>query len=223
MNFNIPKILTRLIDSFVHYFRFVAVAVAVIFLFVGYSLLIQPKWNEVKETGLFDYNNEQQLKVKKEKYLSDLKKSLAKFEKINEEDIDKLSKIIPSEKRIADLFVVVEDLVKKSGLTLDSIIFSEGQNLSEVMLRTATINSPSNIVNAQTTSVSKNIYILDIVLTVSGGNKYQDLKDLLGNIEKEQRIMDINSISFNPATGGSIIQDMKFGLNLRTYYFNNEE
>lgn len=220
MNINLSKILTRLSQLFVRYFKIVLIVVIALWLLLGYTLLIQPKWNEVKETGLFDYNNEKQLKVEKEKYLADLKKSLEEFDKINQADIEKIAKIIPSEKGLADLFVVMEDLIKKSGLALDSISFSEGQSLNQTTAKTAA--SSTKEAQAKDTAVAKNINILNIALSVSGGREYKDLKVLLDNIEKEQRIMDIESITFNPPADSSAAQEMNFGLNLITYYFKEE-
>lgn len=222
MNLNLSKILTRLTEFFTRFFRIIIIFVLALWLFLGYTLLIQPKWNEVKETGLFDYNNENQLKAEKEVYLKDLQKSLAEFDKINQADIGKIAKIIPAEKALADLFVVVDDLVKKSGLVLNSISFSEGQSLAEQINKVSASSGSAASAQAKAPAVSKNIYILDIALNISGGREYKDLKVLLDNIEKEQRIMDINSITFNPADQSSVVQEMTFGLNLKTYYFKEE-
>ena len=217
MNLNLSRILTQLSGLFVRYFRFILVIVVALWLVLGYLILISPKWEEVREAGLFDYNNEKQLKEKNETYLADLKKSLAKFDQINKEDIERLAKIIPRESGIAELFVVVEEMIKESGLSLNSISFSEGQSLSEAMERAPTAEAPSSAPGARAEAVSKNIYILDIALNISGGRDYKDLKILLETIEKSQRIMDINSISFNPPAQEAA-QEISFGLNVKTYY-----
>jgi len=225
MNINFSKIVNRIQGLLLKYFKLITIVLAILILVLGFLFVIKPKWNEVKETGIFDLNTEKEKKEANKIYLSKLEESLEKFEKINKKDINALSKIIPKKKQIPELFIILEDLVSHSALSLDSITFSEGGGLSQES------NSLSDSLNElpaaqakiiKESSVSKNINMLNISLSISGGHDYDDLKTLLNDIEEEQRIMDISSLSFNPQSQGSIDSSMSFSLNLETYYIEEE-
>ncbi|MDZ7798019.1 MAG: hypothetical protein U5L76_00190 [Patescibacteria group bacterium] len=225
MKINFSKIVNLMRSLFLRYFKILAIVLAVLILVLGFLFIVKPKWNEVKETGIFDLNAEKEKKEDNELYLSRLKESLDKFKEINQKDIDSLSQIIPSKKEIPELFIILEDLVSHSALSLDSITFSEGSVLSQE--NDSLSDNLDELPAAQAkviknTSVSKNINILNISLSISGGRNYNDLKTLLNDIEEEQRIMDISSLSFNPQSQSSIDAGMNFGLNLKTYYIERD-
>jgi len=225
MKINLSKTINRLQSLLIKYFKIIVIIIVIVILVIGFLFIIKPKWEEVKETGVFDLNMEKEKRDENEFYLSKLKKSLEKFNKINQEDIDNLSKIIPDKKEIPQLFVILEDLVNSQALSLDSVSFSEGGTLSKNEKLDEDFLSSLNAKQAKAISnsaVSKNIYILDISLNISGGRDYNDFKKLLDTIEKEQRIMDIASLSFNPGTQGAVESNMSFSISLKTYYIDGE-
>lgn len=227
MKINFRKITLKLTDLALRYFRYIAIVFVIIIIVIGYLSLIKPKWNEINQTGIFDYNFEKNRKQNNEIYLEGLKVSLDKFQKINKKDIEKLSKVLPSEEGIPDLFIIIEELMDKSGLKLDSIDITKGKRVTEEEQKKE--SSPAIILpeslaqeiikEAPTTA---NIYTLDISIATSGGRGYDHLKEFLDNIEKELRIMDVKSLSFDPQGQTVETQGTTFSIALKTYYYQEE-
>lgn len=223
MAINLEKFGGKIADFLSRFFTYIAVFLGAAVLIIGYSLLIQPKWTEVRETGIFDYNKEVKNKEEAEKYLARLRSSLEKFQAVNSSDIEKLKKSLPSEEGIQDLFIIMEKIVETSGFQLDSIDISNSESLSGAN-QAAVPAAPAAADGAEVKAkenlpASQNIYALNISVVFSGRAKYEDMKILLINMEKELRIMDIKSLSFSPGTSDSASKNSSYNINLITYYY----
>ncbi|MFH1366936.1 MAG: hypothetical protein ABIH38_03010 [Patescibacteria group bacterium] len=226
MAINIEKFGGKLTEILGRFFIYIAIFFAVVVLVIGYLLLIQPKWVEVRETGIFDYNKEVKNKEDAENYLVRLKNSLDKFQAINSSDIDKLEQSLPSEKGVEDLFIIMEEVAASADFNLNSIDIAEGESLAALNQAAVSANlggaAGTDVKAKENLPVTQNIYALNISLVFSGSSKYDDMKKLLVNLEKELRIMDIKSLSFSPSKSDSAGEISEYNINLITYYFNNQ-
>jgi Tfp pilus assembly protein PilO len=222
MAINLEKLVGKMADFLSRFFTYIAIFFGAVVLIVGYLLLIQPKWNEVRETGIFDYNKEVKNKEEAEKYLARLKSSLEKFKGVNSSDIEKLKKSLPPEEGIGDLFIVMESIGKTSGFKLSSIDVSKGESLAALNQAVVPAAAGSQVKAKENLPLTQNIYALNISLVFSGSAEYEDMKILLGNIEKELRIMDIESLSFSPSGNASSSEESEYNINLTTYYYKTQ-
>lgn len=159
---------------------------------VGF-IVVWPEWKMVNEL--------KGEKVLQEGALEDIKDTIANINELSnkydksEEDIDKLAIAIPPTPQIPELLIQVEELVKKNGLILGNIDFSvegaKGEGLSQ-----------------------DEVGIIAINVSVEG--TYAGLKNILNDIEKNIRLMDVVSVSFSKIdkeTGFS-----SYSISLKTYY-----
>ena len=225
MTLNFSKITSKLNDLLSKYFRLILIVLIIIILIIGYTSVIKPKWSEIQQAGIFNYNQEKKSLEERSQYLDRLKVSLEKYNNINQAEVDKISRIIPSSESLPDLFVLFEQLAKTSDLSLDSINISTGKSLGDATGTAAASPSASTSttgVQAATPS-SKNIYVQDIALDFSGAKTYEGLKKFLEILEKEMRLIDVTSLSFDPKGFEGGESESGINLNLKTYYYYQEK
>lgn len=132
--------------------------------------------------------------------LANIDELSAKYESA-QDDIDKLKLAIPSEPQIPELLIQIEDLVKSNGLVLGNIGFTlEGPTAEEG------------------SSQTNGIRIIKLNLNADG--TYENLKNLLKDIENNIRLMDVIMFTFgepDKETGFS-----KFDISLNAYYLNGK-
>jgi hypothetical protein len=214
---------SKILSLTVKYFRWVAIAWAIILLLIGIFIFILPKWNEISELGLADYKTELDRLDKKEAYLKDLIKMVEAYNRINQTQINELKKVIPEEEDYAGLFVTMDQLTKQSGFELVSIDIAKEQVEAEKASAAASPEEKSATQTkenkASASTALSNIKTLDIAITLSGSSDYKLLKNFLNNLEKNLRLMDASTISFTAleATGGAVASG-GFSVNLKTYY-----
>lgn len=168
--------------------------------------------------------------------LQELKDDLTSFEAKNQQNLEKLKKILPPEKGLADLFAQLEALITyRDKYELNSITFSE-VDLSSKNKNSASQMNNDNPFNEDINSdyagengeradgevsQSSKIGAIDIGLSISGGG-YLDFKVLLGDIEKHLRIMDITAINFSDIYVDPQ-EDAKanYSITLRTYFIKD--
>ncbi|MBD3282237.1 MAG: type 4a pilus biogenesis protein PilO [Candidatus Portnoybacteria bacterium] len=127
----------------------------------------------------------------------------------NKESIDRLEYILPVEKDIPNLIVQLEALAVESGLFLDSIDFFAQDKKARSRAERIRSGAEDNKV--------ENYNTLNISLAAMGS--YSALKFFMENVEKNIRIMDIQSINFSSASSGdSDVGLFNFEIKIETYY-----
>ncbi|MFH0853743.1 MAG: hypothetical protein V1853_05050 [bacterium] len=210
-------------------FRYILIAVAVIILVVGYVIIIGPELNEIRQLGLSDRNTEQKLLEDRGEYLTRVEEMLDRYDDLNKRSLEELDQVLPKKSDIADLFVIVDDLVEQSDLQLNSIA------IAPASLSQPGAASSQQSVNTGSTSAGQNTLLLntglksfDISISVSGGRSYEHFKEFLTNIENSLRIFNVQSLNFNPAQalsrnpGELTEQKETYTINMRTFYFEEE-
>jgi Tfp pilus assembly protein PilO len=155
------------------WFSEIALGLAVIVFIFGCAFLIFPKYKAIKEMARSTGERESAEYVERYKYYNQLKELNSEYEKIKQDDIDKIKIMAPEEKYQEELLAYLEEFVLKNGLLLTSA------NVEE------------------TASAAEGINKLIINLTVAGAD-YNSFKKLLDEIESNLRILDVDSLSFTP-------------------------
>lgn len=204
MNLDI-RLSRQLLSFYTRFSLYIIIGIVALLVLIGYTLLIGPKWTEISSVGLSDYKNEQARLDNDKEYLEALKSLVAKYNTINQTKIDDISKIVPTGDQLPALFVEMEAMATDAGMDLETVTFSTETN-------TAVATSTGGL---KTLTISMNI---------KGGSRYSDMKQLIDTIEKNQRLLDLISISFtldetdvvsvDETTGGA------YTLSLRTYYLD---
>ncbi len=184
-------------EFFVHYSKIITPAVVIIILCLGGLFILMPKYDEVRVSGVLNLENKREELQNKLQYFDQLKELQSNFSKLSSRDIQNLNLSLPDDSDNAGIFVQLENIAEVSGFDLLSVDIS-----------------PSQDVRAVSQKLADDVAKLNISMTVSGGN-YNNLKNLLEELELNFRLFDINSINFS--SGSNL-----YTLNLSTYYFNSK-
>lgn len=184
------------------FYIIIAVFLVIAILILSYLLTFNKEYNKIKSLGTVDYQKKINELESKKSNLAQIEKVYDSYKKISQEEIEKLSIMLPPEKDVPSLFIEMEALAKESGLALNSIDVAQAGAVSI----TAGVAEGSATLNMKK---------LNINLKIQGIDSYDRLKLFLGNVEKSIRILDLNSLSYSPA------QD-SYSISLVTYYQGSE-
>ena len=127
-----------------------------------------------------------------------LSKILDRFNSINSEKIHRLEEFLPSNADSIELIIEAEKLVKESGLTLKNINASPTKEIKN-------IKGENN----------SGVIAVPISMTVEG--KYENFILFLESLEKNLRMIDINSVNFTSTENGVYT----YNINAAVYYYGN--
>ena len=188
-----------------NYVRLLALALGLIVIFIFYFFIFSDQIkNLVSSEGKYNTrtkNLELQIKNSDLDEVLRLKKNL---QSIDKQELDKVFSILPEERNIARLYAQMERLVQKNSFIPLKINISPVT--SEELLRRG-IREVDEILTPEEEGKNSK---LAISLSIDGGD-YLQFKKLLGDIEKNLRILDIKSIEFSPSTE-------TYHLEIETYY-----
>ena len=163
----------------INHFKLTIFLVVVIILVLSSYFILLPKYQRIAIGGEYDLKTIENNKQSLEQYLADLKKLDKTYRQITSSQKEKLYKILPKEKEIAELFIQLAAIAEKNNFILLNINVNE-QNTKKTKSTT-----------------SDNIRKLDINMNLVGGD-YSALKKFLHDVESSLRLLDIKTISFNP-------------------------
>lgn len=165
----------------------VVILVVVVFLTAGYFLV----WPEYQKLS----DDKSRLAAQKETLanqnntLANLKKLFANYEALGEEDKGKIAQMLPQEVDEPGLFTLLEMLAEKNKMVVLAVDISEKEPSADL----------------------KNFGIKEVHLAINlSGGEYTDLKNFLGDLESNLRLMDVLSLNYTPEAGSTI-------LNIKTY------
>jgi hypothetical protein len=200
--------------------RIILAAFAVALLTVGYFLFIQ---NTLSTVLTVERASVKTLKVTRDermRKLSQVRQFVERYEQISAADVDRLARILPRDEEVPLLFNQLPALVTDAGLQLDSVSFSNGADITVGTVSPAADGSAERL-----TAAGKTLRSTVATLAVSGGTDYTAFKRFLDSVEKNLRLLDITTVSFNtvlppPGTGevtGDRVQIPAYSVTLQTY------
>ncbi|TSC95594.1 MAG: Uncharacterized protein Athens101410_468 [Parcubacteria group bacterium Athens1014_10] len=160
--------------------------IPLVLLSFSYFYLLAPKYAYLKEIGGLTLQSLKEAVLTKGEYLSNLKELKEVYNRLSDDEKERLKQILPKNKDITNLFIHFENLVEKNGLELGGINFTDLKSEGKIK-------------------------ILNIKLSLKGGN-YQIFKKFLQNLEKDVKILDVNSVNFS--VDG-------YDLSINTYYLED--
>ena len=206
-----PSLFLQLMNKFLPW---VIVLIVLIALLVGYVFFLHGKISEVK-------NAAQENLPAKEKILSDLiaiKSELdgvvldfGLFKQQRSEALSRFDILLPQGKQYGDLFAMASALAAQSGFTLNSIHITFAD----------TAVDPKKAAAASTDSSLKKI---SLHVSASGPADYEAFKGYIRTLERNIRLMDVKSLSFQgpgiqaPAAAGGKTAQTSYDIDVTTYY-----
>lgn len=195
----------RLFQSFiVQYFRLMAGGLVILILLIGYFVLIGSQYNSLKEKGILNYQAQREKLANRKAYLDKLKELQTEYTKLNTEDLESLSHLLPVGEDIPGLFVQAEALAKDNGLVL--------QNIGATQPTAQTSEKTGKTTKQEITGIGT----LNFSMTLTGGSGYGGLKSLLDSLENNVRLFDVESVNFSP-------DGQNYSVNAKTYYLTQSQ
>jgi len=191
--------------ALIRYYRLITALLVVVIIFLSYQFILEPKYQQVSLGGQYNLATLEEELNKRETYLKSLKELSGNYQKISQDQIENLKKILPAEKDIPSLFVQLQTLTKQYNLMLATISINETSE---------TPPTKKNKAQEETSPVQE-IKKMDISLNLigeEGENNYLAIKEFLSALENNLRLFDVNSVYFNPTSAN-------YSINLFTYYY----
>ena len=182
----------------IKYYIVILIVVSLIILGGGYFIFIKDEVNEIQKVGLVDLQSRLNKKDITEKTLVKLQKLNEDFNKLHDDQLQKLEKALPKKSEIPFLVIELQNFVKDNELILNSIDVGPLSTLDEA----------SSVVNGIVNNTPKE---LNITLNIGGVDSYFKLKSFLDSLSTQLPVIELTSLNYSP--GGE-----SYSLNLTTYY-----
>lgn len=190
------------------YIYWVAVLLAIILVVTGYMFILQPKISEQKNNPDLTLEYQQEILNERQRKVQQLNNLIADYKKLPNSHFAKINELLPSANEAPILFTHLSGLAKANDTILLNVSASE---LADRDLTTLFIT--------EGVAAPKDLKIIDVTadfLGKVGNDSYPYFKQLVGAMEKNIRLFDIQHISFSPALAS-------FSFSARTYYLQNNE
>ncbi|MBI5467120.1 MAG: hypothetical protein HY975_02810 [Candidatus Kerfeldbacteria bacterium] len=204
----------------IDYFRWVAGAVAVVVIVVGYILLLSPKISELRTSALSQRLQAQETLKTEQTYAAALQDSVNKFHQaLPADQLKKVDDFIPTEADFPGLLMTIKNIAQAANLSLTTIAVGQvgqlGAAPAGATTNTETTGTTTNAAQAATATNSA-IKTQDVSISVADGTSYEQFKNFLKVVESSQRLFDVVSLNFATDSGSTTTSDWTFVL--RTYY-----
>ncbi len=216
----IREILSKLMTV---YFRYVLLGSAALLAIIGYVVIIQPLFDKVQVTGILELQRQTNLLTERTEHLKKLEGMVDAYRKaiVGRERFADL--IVPNSPEVPRLFEILNTIAVESGMTLDGVVVVKGTSIGSTgSTGTTTSGSKSSAEAKAITRLATvgTLQVLSVSYNVTGPTGYDSFKQLLGNLERSQRLFDLNSMTYQPAVAVSEegAPTTNYSFNLQTYY-----
>ena len=197
-------------------YKIISVVLVIIIVGFGGFTVLYPKYQGIQNQGLLDFGNKQKKLEERQSYLNRLEKMVEDFRTINKTDVENLKNLLPESQEIPELFVMLDRLGADIGMKVTRITLSP-QSVTRVNEVSSEKSSQSNnqalaAENESTYSKTVQIGSINIIVGLEAESiDYGKFKNMLTTLEKNMRILDINTINYEPGAD-------TYQLNMTTYY-----
>ena len=187
-------------------FNLLVVFIDVIFLSAAYFLMIKPKF-EITLVAIRDnIAQQEQFYQGQRQKLADLKAAADLYHQIDDNDIARVNAVLPNEYAKEKLFGELEDILLQKGLILSSMYLTKlGEGGGDAETLAAKNQCMLSIPNAA------HVGVIQAEMSLMATD-YSALKNLLPLIEGHLQLIDIQSLTFDPA-------EKTAQITFYTYYF----
>lgn len=158
----------------------------------SFFFVVWPQWNRVGTAKELDVAAMEATLNERESYLAQLKALRANYEKIPQEDITLLSRILPTSRAVPELIQQLEAMSRESGVGLSSV------NLSDVAETRASARQQLQAeVGGAPAAVSKDKSVKQVTVQLQiETTQYDRFKQFINALQSNDRILDVESYLF---------------------------
>lgn len=188
------------------YFNFLLVILLLIILILGFFFVVRPKYMAILQNSEIVNNERQKKKEEYDKLKGKIDTYKNSFSSVNQLNSKKIEAMLPSRPEKENLFVQLEDLIKKRGLILNEMNMTSDDEQATA----ASKSTRSGNEEGASVSQASRVGIISITLSVKGLD-YIALIGLLDAIETNLRLLNVNGLNYSPANSS-------VNLELEAYY-----
>jgi Tfp pilus assembly protein PilO len=191
------------------YYRYLSLILILVIIIIGYFSLLLPQYRKLKDTGIFENKEAENMLAEREQYLADLREMRQAYDELEIRAWRSLDNILPAEDEIYLLFAQMEVFARDNNLILTSININDG-SIDAAATGQSVANKaidPSNV----SVKPADNIRTVSLSLNLTGINSYENFKQFLDSIENNVRILDLRSLAYSPGNN-------TYTVTLTTYY-----
>lgn len=191
--------MNRLLLLLGKYIVLCVVATVMIVVGLGYLFVIAPKLASIQGSTSKEMTEKQARRESNEREIQQLRSIEEDLRHVTSAEQRRLEAVLPSSAELDDLYIQFSDIASELGLSMVNLEFSGAGSAATADEKQA---------------IGGDIQTLDVTYTVDGVDSYDSLKQLLGVLQDNIRLIDMNSLSYTPET-------KQYSLVLKLYYFDN--
>lgn len=204
------------------YLRWVLLLLAGVVFFLGYVFVLDAQIADVQNAARESLPAKLKVRDDLKAIKIELDEAVLDYEKIKvskKAALDRIRLLLPSTSEYGDLFTMLNTLTTLSGMKMVSITITLPDDSKPQQRRGAAAQQPAGTEDDPVTSGL--VRALSIQISVEGGT-YETFKKYLSNVERNIRLLDIKSLSFEgssyiPSADGSL-PTPRYDIELTTYY-----
>lgn len=191
------------------YYKWCVVGVLLVILIGGWFGILQREFFAVQQNGVAGYEATIERLQDRQEYLAGLRKMEDSYNELNQEQLRQLEYLLPVGFDTTATIARMEQFAGQAGLQLLSVDVTSGQ---EIESGTNTTTQEGAL-----TFSNKSIRRANIAMNLSTADgSYDELKHFLDTLDTFVPVLNLDAISYTPATGSYAIQ-------VTTYYIEQSE
>jgi hypothetical protein len=197
------------------YFKFIILFVVLIIFFVSYVYILKPKYDEAIEAVKGNIINQERIYLQQLNKLNNYKQLVSSYNKISEDEKDKLNNLLPPDYIKEQLFIELGYIIPQKGHNLNYLNFKKDSEIEAEQQGQRRINNQAKEKSANSflDDLPPDIGYIEAELKLSN-TSYNGIRNLLKLLENNLRLIDVYKMKFDPA--GEIFQ-----VSFVTYYLKD--
>jgi len=183
----------------------IGIAVGILILIFGAFWFVIPQYREAKQLGGLNFSQKQSQLESDKDYLSKLLALRKGLNNIPQENIERISLIIPKGKDIPGIFKQMEKFAKEVNMSLLSVSVADGG-----------VVASSTRTDSTAGAAASKIKTLSVSVVLGGSMNYPLMKNFLLTLSRQAPLLDLTSITYSPNTAAA---PTSYNFSFRSYYF----
>jgi hypothetical protein len=195
------------------YFQVFLAGVLILSLILAYFLILGPKFQAMQSAIQANIDEQQSLYAGQQKKLANLKALVDLYKKVDTLDLQKFNMVLPDKYIPERLYGELEEIVAQGGWLISSIQIMDPEDTAKQVKTTAVDEEGKPLSAAIQPTKDARLGTINFEVSLNAID-YAGLKSLLRLLEKNLRLMDVQSIVFNPDNSSATLE-------LATYYYKS--
>ncbi len=212
------QITTETTNSFLtKYYLYLAIAIVIGICALGGVFLLWPQYQNLQNSGVLEYKSAITTLQSRQEYLQNLKLMEENYKQLDKRLVRTMNTVLPEYQDSVLLFEEIELLLTSADLQVQSMNIASGASAQSTvadvpqpaddtqLLEAENLDATTDTEKTQA-SLAKNIEQITVTVNItSKNNNYNNFKQFLVSLEQYNHLIELESMSFTPATDGTTL------------------